>query len=99
MRNMYTYKSNMAVCIGVVASIILLSGCVGYQSITEYDFTENGDPLPTYKMRALIYGTSGQQVKTNTISLEKNDAVDQFVDVIQTGIGAGLEAAKGSDIL
>ena len=76
-------------------SIVLLSGCIGYQVVKDYELNSEGELICARKLTAFIGGTSGQKARTSSgIELEKYDTSNVFADLLRDGVAAGIGAQK-----
>ena len=79
----------------LVGMIVLCSGCIGYQNVREYDRV--GDRLVCVsQIKGLIIGTSGQQITTRDVVIEKRDSSDKAVELLKNGIAAGIAVASNA---
>ncbi len=81
----------------IMLSIIGLTGCAGYQNVKVYERVD-GEVVMTQHIKGIIFGTSGQTIKTDKINISKQDGTDVAAKLLRDGVTAGVAIASGGNL-
>lgn len=76
---------------------ISLVGCAGYQNVKVYERVD-GEVVMTQHIKGIIFGTSGQTIKTDKINITKQDGTDVAVDLLKSSVSTGIAIASGGNL-